>query len=231
MSHQTSPKALEDSMSDGTRLPLNTILHLGLDKTDPEVPGSTPRVIAYLSSVLELSIQRNERSLEASRRKKDGVTVFHSSRPPGLSIRQYLERIFKYAPCSPSCFVAAQIYIDRFTARTRSRLTSLNIHRLLITSVMVAAKFMDDVSHNNAHYAKVGGISMEEMNELEMNFLFSIDFRLHVPVDVFIKYSKQLEKEAYSATRWIKACKVGDSRPDKQVKSGPAIAGLGCRAI
>lgn len=136
---------MEDSKANGIDVPLDVILRLGLDKFNVEAQGSTPRqLLVLLSSALERSTRKNERSLEMSRRK-DGVTIFHSSRPPGLSIRQYLERIFKYSPCSPSCFVAAQIYIDRFTQRTQSRLTLLNVHRLLITSVMVAAKFMENV--------------------------------------------------------------------------------------
>ncbi|OMO99160.1 Cyclin-like protein [Corchorus olitorius] len=74
-------------------------------------------------------------------------------------------------------------------------LTSLNAHRLLITSVMIAAKFMDDQCYNNAYYAKVGGVSTEEMNGLEMKFLFSLDFRLHVTTEVFRKYCLKIERE------------------------------------
>ncbi|KAG5099322.1 hypothetical protein JHK82_044374 [Glycine max] len=60
--------------------------------------------------------------------------------------RSYLERIFKYANCNPSCFVVAYVYLDRFTQRQPSLpINTFNVHRLLITSVMVAAKFMDDI--------------------------------------------------------------------------------------
>ncbi|KAG4951466.1 hypothetical protein JHK85_045333 [Glycine max] len=60
--------------------------------------------------------------------------------------RSYLERIFKYANCNPSCFVVAYVYLDRFTQRQPSLpINTFNVHRLLITSVMVAAKFMDDM--------------------------------------------------------------------------------------
>lgn len=102
-----------------------------------------PGVLSLLSAVLEKSVQQNERVLETSQ-TKDVITIFHGLRAPSLSIQQYIDRIFKYSCCSPSCFVVAQIYMDRFMQRTNLSLTSLNIHRLLITSVMVAAKFMDD---------------------------------------------------------------------------------------
>ena len=47
-------------------------------------------------------------------------------------------------------------------------LTSLNVHRLVITSLMLAAKFFDDLFYNNAFYAKLGGVNATEMNTLEV---------------------------------------------------------------
>ncbi|GFZ02871.1 cyclin p4;1 [Actinidia rufa] len=74
------------------------------------------------------------------------ISAFHGLTRPNISIQSYLERIFKYANCSPSCFVVAYVYLDRFVQRQPSLpINSFNIHRLLITSVMVAAKFMDDM--------------------------------------------------------------------------------------
>ena len=115
---------------------------LGLDESGNLVPGA-PRVLSLLSSVLERSIQRNEKLLEGLK-SKDVITIFHGSKTPALSIGQYIERIFKYCKCSNSCFVVALVYIDRFLQLMDAYLTSLNVHRLLITSVMVAIKFMDD---------------------------------------------------------------------------------------
>jgi hypothetical protein len=37
----------------------------------------------------------------------------------------------------------------------RLRITSLSVHRLLVTAVLIAAKFLDDSYFNNAYYSKV----------------------------------------------------------------------------
>jgi hypothetical protein len=88
-----------------------------------------------------------------------GVSKFHALRPPAISIRDYLHRVLKYAACSGECFVLALVYIDRLIQSNPTFVVnSLNIHRLLITSVMLAAKFFDDQYFNNAYYAKVGGV-------------------------------------------------------------------------
>lgn len=117
-------------------------LSLGLKELGKGVLG-TPLVLKLLSSFLERTVQKNEMLMETTQ-FKDVMTIFHGLRAPPVSIRQYIDRIFKYSGCSPSCFVVAHIYVDRFLQRTDVHLTSLNVHRLLITSVMVAAKFIDD---------------------------------------------------------------------------------------
>ncbi|CAN1232743.1 CYCU4-2 [Linum perenne] len=155
-----------------------------------------PRLVSCIATALEKVVQRNER---ASSSTSDVVSaVFHGSKPPSLSIRQYLERVFKYAKCSTSCFVVAYIYLERFCGC----LTPLNVHRLVITSVMVAAKFLDDECYNNAYYARIGGVSTEEMNRMEMKFLFSLDFRLNVTVESYISYCSKLEREERGRDRY-----------------------------
>ncbi|CAK7340723.1 unnamed protein product [Dovyalis caffra] len=132
---------MENLVLNGMVAESETYMALGL--LDGGVSG-TPRVLLLIASVLEKSVQKNEKLLNASRRK-DTVTLFHGSRSPSLSIGEYMERIFKYSRCSSSCFVVAYIYINKFLQRTDAYLTSLNAHRLLISSIMVAAKFLDDV--------------------------------------------------------------------------------------
>lgn len=195
----------------------NSDIYISLGLTE-KVKGNAgnPRVLSLLSSLLERSVQKNEMLLEATQ-TKDAITIFHGSRAPMLGIRQYIDRIFKYSCCSPSCFIVAQIYVDRFIQRRNVHLTSLSVHRLLIASLTVAAKFIDDAFFNNAYYAKVGGISTAELNRLEAKFLFGLDFWLHVSVDTFGKYCLLLEKEVSGGhqverpLRAIRACGIKES--------------------
>ncbi|KAL3517572.1 hypothetical protein ACH5RR_020161 [Cinchona calisaya] len=204
-----------------------TYLRLGLGESRK---GSTenPRVLSYLSSLLERSVQKNESFLETTH-TKDVITIFHGSKAPSLGIGQYIDRIFKYSCCSPSCFIVAHIYMERFIQCTHAILTSLNVHRLLITSVMVAAKFIDDAFFSNAHYARVGGVSTLELNKLEMEFLFGLDFRLHVNIDTFGKYCVLLEKEGSGGLqieRSIQTCGLKGNWPNEEDSTCATIARL-----
>lgn len=110
-----------------------------------ENPGVMPKLIAFLSSLLERVAESNDLTRRVTTQSQR-VSVFHGLSRPTITIQSYLERIFKYANCSPSCFVVAYVYLDRFTHRQPSLpINSFNVHRLLITSVMVAAKFFDDL--------------------------------------------------------------------------------------
>lgn len=140
------------SMTKGSSSKASSITY---DGPDLDEGGSTPereipKVLTVLASVLERLVSRNEQF--ASTPSQPGVfnpkklTIFHGLRAPSISIAKYLERIFKYTSCSPSCFVVGYVFIDRLIHRQPDLLvTSLNVHRLLVTSVMVATKMLDDV--------------------------------------------------------------------------------------
>lgn len=91
----------------------------------------------------------------------------------------------------------ALVYIDRLIQRNNFIICSLNVHRVVVTSVMLAAKFFDDHYYNNAYYAKIGGVPCLEMNSLELEFLFLINFALFVTPTSYSKYYNELCSHAF----------------------------------
>ncbi|XP_073128023.1 cyclin-U4-1-like [Henckelia pumila] len=152
------------------------------------------KVIKFLSCLLQRAAETNDVVFRGLNTQK--ISIFHGLTRPTISVQCYLERIFKYANCSPSCFIVAYIYLDRFAMKQPFLpINSYNVHRLLIASVLVSAKFMDDIFYNNAYYAKVGGINTMEMNLLEMDFLFGLGFELNVSPSTFHTYCCYLQRE------------------------------------
>jgi hypothetical protein len=95
------------------------------------------------------------------------------------------------------------IYIDRLIQRNNFLLTELNVHRVVVTAVLLAAKFFDDAYYNNAYYSKVGGVLVSEMNGLEVDFLFRINFSLHVTPELFEKYKAELIAHSIYAAQQV----------------------------
>lgn len=74
----------------------------------------------------------------------------------------------------------------------RKSANSFNYNRLLITGIMLAAKFYDDQYYNNEYYSRVGGITKKEINELEIEFLNYINFNLYVDPILFFRYREKI---------------------------------------
>ena len=108
-----------------------------------------PPLIRVLSAVLERVVATNDSVLAGFSGRIAGstcrMTIFHGQRAPTICVGEYIDRVFKYANCSVSCLVVACIYLDRLmTQHSELLVNSLNVHRLLSTCVMAAAKFFDD---------------------------------------------------------------------------------------
>ena len=168
---------------------------------DQERGKAITRVLAAVLGKLVATNDSQEQNQQADY-NSGGVTKFHALRAPSISIQDYLDRIFKYASCSCECFVLALIYIDRVIQRQNFVINSLNVHRIIITSVMLSAKFFDD-HYFKSFYAKVGGVPCSEINVLEVEFLFLINFSLHVSPDNYSRYYNELCNHAGSMADMI----------------------------
>ena len=149
--------------------------------------------VTVISCILEsVTIQQDNFSATAA------ITPFTALCKPKISIRDYIERILKYSNCSIECLVLALIYIDRLIQSGRIPVNSLTIHRILITSILIAIKFFDDTFCTNSYYARIGGIQTKEMNHLEMEFLKGVNFSLLVSCADYHKYHNELYLHAHN---------------------------------
>ncbi|KAI5829794.1 cyclin-domain-containing protein [Schizophyllum commune Tattone D] len=124
--------------------------------------------------------------------------TFHARNIPTISLEAYLVRILKYCPTTNEVFLSLLVYFDRMsklsleaTGRTFV-IDSYNIHRLVIAGVTVASKFFSDVFYTNSRYAKVGGLPLTELNQLELQFLLLNNFSLVIHQDEMQRYAEQL---------------------------------------
>ena len=98
-----------------------------------------------------------------------------------LTTASYIDRIAKYSGAGPCCFIASILYLGRLQRRRPELvLNSRTLQRLLLVSVMTAVKYLEDVVHTNTLWAQIGQLPLGELNALELDFLFAIDFDLAV---------------------------------------------------
>jgi hypothetical protein len=124
---------------------------------DVEDLADAPRVVGVLSALLERVVERNDAVADeltagtaSAASLAPPLSAFRATARPDISVRSYMARIARFAGCSPACYVVAYVYLDRLLRRGRRgrgalAVDSYSVHRLLITAVLAAVKFMDDV--------------------------------------------------------------------------------------
>jgi hypothetical protein len=120
------------------------------------------------------------------------IKPFLSKKIPSISIKQYLERLLSHTKMEISTLILILIYIDKICRNNNFRLNYFNIHKLIITSMLVSIKYNEDEYFSNKFYAKVGGISVKDLDFLEYVFLTLIDFQLFVDEELYNKYSNYI---------------------------------------
>ena len=121
--------------------------------------------------------------------------VFFSVSIPGIEWDEYIDRVYKYTGASDMCFIIAFILISR----CKLAVNVFNAHRLFITSLTVAIKYLDDRVYEQNFYARIGGLNggAVELNRCELQFLSLIDFQVYVPLkelQTFIMVNSFLSK-------------------------------------
>lgn len=138
-------------------------------------------------SLAKLLAARVEREGSANLPPKRGLTatLYDARTPPGITLTEYLGRWVTYAHSDASIIVFATCYMDRMMAFRKIKLTPHNVHRILLSALIIAAKLRDDTPYANQHYAEVGGVSHGEINRLECAFLSDLQWDLCVTKDQY----------------------------------------------
>ena len=142
-----------------------------------------------VASVLTSIIKQNKKK----KNSKELDQIFKYSQPPKISILDYLYRIQKYSSINNSTLIISLIYIDRICKQKGIILTKYNIHKILFSAIFTAIKYNEDTIYKNKFYAKIAGIPVKELIQLQNSFLKFIDFKLFVSDDIYQIYSNLLK--------------------------------------
>ena len=121
-----------------------------------------------------------------------GFKVFTGLRKPRIALDRYLGRLVHYldsyseeAPGVASfglrALVVGSTYVDRMGATFGFELTSMNAHRVFMVCTLLASKMVDDEPCSNEYYSNVGGVSLQEINQIEVALLKALDWNASVP--------------------------------------------------
>eukprot|EP01063_Lacrimia_lanifica_P033246 TRINITY_DN585_c1_g2_i10.p1 TRINITY_DN585_c1_g2~~TRINITY_DN585_c1_g2_i10.p1 ORF type:complete len:236 (+),score=54.24 TRINITY_DN585_c1_g2_i10:51-758(+) len=150
-------------------------------------------LVGYAREIDALALKGDALAADAAR------TVF-DLRPgavPRRTTEAFLAHWRKVIACSDASFVLSRVYLDRCGVA----LTSRNKHLLLLTALVLAAKFQDDEFDTNAHYGQAGGVTLRLMNTLEEAFLAACEWDFYVAPSLFESTAQRLLAAAPRAPR------------------------------
>ena len=131
---------------------------------------------------------------ENNEKNKNGVDkYFETKSEPSISIKDYIKRLYEFSKPNESTIISSLIYIDRFCQNNNIIITKCNIYKLLLTSFVIAMKYNEDFIYSINVYSKIGGVSSTELKNLEMKFLFMIEFELYIDKELYYNYYNNLK--------------------------------------
>jgi hypothetical protein len=109
-----------------------------------------------------------------------------------LTIKKYLENLVKVTQIESSTLIAMLIYIDRLCEINNFVVNSLNVYRIIFSSFVIAIKYNEEKDFNNEFFSKLAGMSLTEMNLLELIYLNLIDYKLYISDEDFLNYYENI---------------------------------------
>ncbi|KAH9260305.1 hypothetical protein BASA81_001475 [Batrachochytrium salamandrivorans] len=148
--------------------------------------------------------------------KQEWALYFDAASLPPISLQDYLSRLVFYLGNIPEYssdkamhsdlavryLLGAILYLERIELFAPGfTITELNIHRLLITGVLITAKVLDDVEPDHKYYAQLGGVSVSELVKLEIAMLQLCEYNVNIdPIDFAAKYAFGLMQRDHAFT-------------------------------
>lgn len=126
---------------------------------------------------------------------------FFSKAPPPVSLEDYLARLQRYCPMSTAVYLAAGVYIHKLCVEDKLvPVTPRTVHRLILASLRVAMKALEDLRYPQQRFAGVGGVRESELKLLEISLCYLTDFDLQVNNEMLYWKMVELQHAAMQAS-------------------------------
>ena len=158
------------------------------EEEEEEYMKESKKIINIVCSILTEIINNEKKDF-----KFDLNDNFEIKNNPNISLQNYLSRILKYIKPQPSTIIISLILIDKMCENSNIHLNKKNIHKIFLTSMIIAIKYNEDEYLTNNYYAKVGGILQKELFRLEYSFLNILNFNVYIDEILYKNYKDKID--------------------------------------
>jgi len=125
---------------------------------------------------------------------RDGVQPdYNRYNPEHRQIYKFIRTLFNAAQLTAECAIVTLVYIERLIKYAEVDISPGSWKRITLMSILLASKVWDDQAVWNVDYCQIlKDLTVEDVNELEREFLHLLQFNTNVPQSVFVKYYFEL---------------------------------------